>query len=138
MYRHSSIRSAIFAALVAAGPIVFYRAGRQYPDALGQLLLVAWLLYAGWAVVLRSPIIAGVLSAPFVLVAFSLAGPPVSCTRYYVPSETGLIVFAAVMPIIGAIGGWICHTLYVSRRRQAALQSNCPDDSIHSHGAVSG
>jgi hypothetical protein len=111
----------MFAALVAASPVIFNVAGRHSPEFVGHLVVVAWIYYAGCAIALRSPIILGVIAAPFVLFMLSLAGPAVSCTRYYVPNESDVIGSAVVIPILGAVGGWVCHRLYVSRKLPTAV-----------------
>ncbi len=133
MHRRCPIRHALVAALVAASPMFFYVEGRQFPELVGQLVLAAWIYYAGWAIVLRSPIIAGVLAAPFVLFVLSLAGPSAACTRYYAQSETDVVLSAAIVLGLGAVGGAICHSLYVSRKtRPIQAPAN------HSHGSLTG
>jgi hypothetical protein len=134
MRRRSSIRKTLFAALVAASPFVFYLEGRQFPDFVDQLVLAAWLYYAVCAIVLRSTIIGGVLAAPFVL---SIVAPPALGP----PNETDIIVSSVAIPILGALGGWICHVLYGSRKLPASMQSKPlleANDSNHSHVPLNG
>ncbi len=129
MQYRPSIRKFLFATLVSASPFVFYFAGKRAPELVGHLVIAAWVYYAVCAVVLRSPIIAGVLAAPFVLSIVPALGPPTE------PSDSGLITSCVAIPSLGALGGWICQWVYVSRRSLATRQSLIRD-GVEQHAVL--
>ncbi len=117
MRRRIPISTVLFAGLLAACPVILYVASRDFPVSGDFLELSSLLFIVGCAIVLRSAIIVGALAALF----GGSIGETVICD--YFPSEKEVIQTALMYPIVGALAGWICEALLVSRRRSAARRS---------------
>jgi uncharacterized membrane protein YdcZ (DUF606 family) len=118
MRRRVPISVVLFVAFVAASPLIVHLARRHLPVSDDFLGLLALLFIVGCAIVLRSLIVAGALAA---LVGATL-GESLVCD--YFPTEEEELQRALIYPIVGALAGWICEAILVSRKPSAKRQSN--------------